>query len=170
MIDNFNIDIRKTFLALVVCLISIPLARFISPLAIVDGNQVFLAWLPLSMMYAVIFIFGRYAIAPLIISFAITNHIILPLTALQSVLLLFCQLFSVLVSCAIVRMLIGRTWRSGLTAKYMGTRIFWGAFFAPVLMKLTMYLVGVFFRIPAGLSLVISKGCRPCILLLIYKA
>ena len=67
MIDNFNIDIRKTFLALVVCLISIPLARFISPLAIVDGNQVFLAWLPLSMMYAVIFIFGRYAIAPLII-------------------------------------------------------------------------------------------------------
>ncbi|VEC81333.1 Uncharacterised protein [Raoultella ornithinolytica] len=81
------------------------------------------------MMYAVIFIFGRYAIAPLIISFAITNHIILPLTVLQSVLLLFCQLFSVLVSCAIVRMLIGRTWRSGLTAKHMGTRIFWGGFF-----------------------------------------
>ncbi len=129
MIDNFNINIRKTLLALVVCLISIPIARFISPLTIVDGNQVFLAWLPLSMMYAVIFIFGRYAIAPLIISFAITNHIILPLTVLQSVLLLFCQLFSVLVSCAIVRMLIGRTWRSGLTAKHMGTRIFWGGFF-----------------------------------------
>lgn len=152
MIDNFNINIRKTLLALVVCLISIPIARFISPLTIVDGNQVFLAWLPLSMMYAVIFIFGRYAIAPLIISFAITNHIILPLTVLQSVLLLFCQLFSVLVSCAIVRMLIGRTWRSGLTAKHMGTRIFWGGFFAPMLMKLTMYLVGVFFSFPLAIS------------------
>lgn len=67
-------------------------------------------------------------------------------------LLLFCQLFSVLVSCAIVRMLIGRTWRSGLTAKHMGTRIFWGGFFAPMLMKLTMYLVGVFFSFPLAIS------------------
>ncbi|MFK3706410.1 EAL domain-containing protein [Klebsiella sp. NPDC088457] len=152
MIGKFNINIRKTLLALIVCLITIPLARYISPQAIIDGNQVFLAWLPLSMMYAVIFIFGRNAVAPLIIAFAITNHLILSLTPVQAALLLFCQLFSVLVSCALVRMLIGARWRNGLTAKYMGTRIFWGGFFTPVLMKLTMYLVGVFFSFPLAIS------------------
>jgi hypothetical protein len=93
MIDNFNINIRKTLLALVVCLISIPLARFISPLTLVDGIR-FSCLVAVKRDVCVIFIFGRYAIAPLIVSFAITNHLILPLTALQSVLLLFCQLFS----------------------------------------------------------------------------
>lgn len=152
MMAKFNINIRKTLLALIVCLISIPLARFISPVAIVDGNEVFLAWLPLSMMYAVIFIFGRYAVAPLIIAFAITNHFILSVTPLQAVLILFCQLFSVLVSCLIVRALVGSRWRAGFSARLMGMRIFWGGFFAPILMKLTMYLVGVYFSFPLSIS------------------
>lgn len=73
MIDHFNIKIKKTLLALLVCFIAIPLSRFISPQTIIDGNQIYLAWLPLSLMYAVLFIFGRYAVAPLVIAFAITN-------------------------------------------------------------------------------------------------
>ena len=73
MIDNFNIRIKKTLLALLVCVIAIPLSRFISPQTIIDGNKIYLAWLPLSLMYPVLFIFGRYAIVPLIIAFAITN-------------------------------------------------------------------------------------------------
>lgn len=152
MIGKFNINIRKSLLALIVCLITIPLARFISPQALIDGNQIFLAWLPLSMMYAVIFIFGRYAVGPLIIAFAITNVWVIPLTIPQAAILLFCQLFSVLASCAVVRMLLGKTWRSGLTAKRMGIRIFWGGFFAPILMKVTMYLAGVFFSFPLVIS------------------
>ncbi|VED48079.1 MASE1 [Raoultella terrigena] len=150
MTGKFNINIRRSLLALIVCLITIPLARFISPQALIDGNQIFLAWLPLSMMYAVIFIFGRYAVGPLIIAFAITNAWIIPLTIPQAAILLFCQLFSVLASCAVVRMLLGKTWRSGLTTKRMGIRIFWGGFFAPILMKVTMYLAGVFFFFPTG--------------------
>jgi hypothetical protein len=76
MIDNFNINIKK--LTCVGRLFNRDSAsRFISPQTIIDGNQIYLAWLPLSVMYSVIFIFGRYAIAPLIIAFAITNHIIL---------------------------------------------------------------------------------------------
>ncbi|VUS27968.1 hypothetical protein SB6419_05451 [Klebsiella spallanzanii] len=103
MIDHLNIKIKKTLLALLVCFIAIPLSRFISPQTIIDGNQIYLAWLPMSLMYSVLFIFGRYAVAPLIIAFAITNIWIIDLTLAQSAILLFCQLFSVFVSCAIVR-------------------------------------------------------------------
>ncbi|STT04036.1 diguanylate cyclase/cyclic diguanylate phosphodiesterase [Klebsiella michiganensis] len=79
-------------------------------------------------MYSVLFIFGRYAVAPLIIAFAITNAWIIDLTLTQALILLFCQLFSVFLSCAIVRFQLGRRWRAGLTAKHMGARIFWGGF------------------------------------------
>lgn len=89
MIDHFNIKIKKTLLALLVCFIAIPLSRFISPQTIIDGNQIYLAWLPLSLMYAVLFIFGRYAVAPLVIAFAITNAWIIDLTFTQAVILLF---------------------------------------------------------------------------------
>ena len=126
MLDHLNIKIKKTLLALLVCFIAIPLSRFISPQTIIDGNQIYLAWLPLSLMYSVLFIFGRYAVAPLIIAFAITNAWIIDLTLTQALILLFCQLFSVFLSCAIVRFQLGRRWRAGLTAKHMGARIFWG--------------------------------------------
>ncbi|WP_200780835.1 EAL domain-containing protein [Klebsiella oxytoca] len=152
MIDHFNIKIKKTLLALLVCFIAIPLSRFISPQTIIDGNQIYLAWLPLSLMYAVLFIFGRYAVAPLVIAFAITNAWIIDLTFTQAVILLFCQLFSVFLSCAIVRYQLGRRWRAGLTAKHMGVRVFWGGFFAPILLKITMYLAGRFFSFPLAIS------------------
>jgi len=152
MIDHLNIKIKKTLLAFLVCLIAIPLSRFISPQTIIDGNQIYLAWLPLSLMYSVLFIFGRYAVAPLIIAFAITNAWIIDLTLAQALILLFCQLFSVFVSCAIVRFQLGRRWRAGLTAKHMGARIFWGGFFAPLLLKVTMYLAGRFFSFPLAIS------------------
>lgn len=152
MIDHLNIKIKKTLLALLVCLIAIPLSRFISPQTIIDGNQIYLAWLPLSLMYSVLFIFGRYAVAQLIIAFAITNAWIIDLTLAQALILLFCQLFSVFVSCAIVRFQLGRRWRAGLTAKHMGARIFWGGFFAPLLLKVTMYMAGRFFSFPLAIS------------------
>ncbi|CAH5643187.1 Cyclic di-GMP phosphodiesterase YfgF [Klebsiella oxytoca] len=152
MIDHLNIKIKKTLLAFLVCLIAIPLSRFISPQTIIDGNQIYLAWLPLSLMYSVLFIFGRYAVASLIIAFAITNAWIIDLTLAQALILLFCQLFSVFVSCAIVRFQLGRRWRAGLTAKHMGARIFWGGFFAPLLLKVIMYLAGRFFSFPLAIS------------------
>lgn len=104
-------------------------------------------------MYSVLFIFGRYAVAPLIIAFAITNAWIIDLTLAQALILLFCQLFSVFVSCAIVRFQLGRRWRAGLTAKHMGARIFWGGFFAPLLLKVTMYMAGRFFVSAGDLQL-----------------
>ena len=77
MLDKININIKKTLLAFIICLVAIPLARFISPQTIIDGNLIYIAWLPISVMFSVIFIFGRYAIAPLILAFAITNSVCL---------------------------------------------------------------------------------------------
>lgn len=153
MTDKFNIKVKKTLLALIVCLIFIPLSRLISPQAIIDGKQLYLAWLPLSVIYSAIFIFGRYAVIPLIVVFAITNTFIIDLSWDQAAILLFCQLFSVFVSCAIVRSLSGKRWRSGRPARrQIGRRIFWGGFFAPILLKLTMYLAGRFFAFPVAVS------------------
>lgn len=107
MLDKININIKKTLLAFIICLVAIPLARFISPQTIIDGNLIYIAWLPISVMFSVIFIFGRYAIAPLILAFAITNSFLIKLTLPQAFILLFCQLFAVFVSCAILRLLVG---------------------------------------------------------------
>lgn len=152
MIDHLNIKIKKTLLAVLICFIAIPLSRFISPQTLIDGNQIYLAWLPMSVMYSVLFIFGRYAVAPLIITFAVTNTWIIDLTLPQAAILLFCQLFSVFVACAIVRLQLGKRWRAGLTAKHMGGRVFWGGFFAPILLKITMYMAGHFFSFPLTIS------------------
>ncbi|EQB8710988.1 EAL domain-containing protein [Klebsiella aerogenes] len=153
MTDIFNIKVKKTLLALIVCLIFIPLSRLISPQTLIDGKQIYLAWLPLSVMYATICIFGRYAVAPLIVAFAITNTFVIDLTYTQAAILLFCQLFSVFFTFAIMRSLSGKKWRSGRPAKrHIGRRIFWGGFFAPILLKLTMYLAGRFFAFPLAVS------------------
>ncbi len=108
MTDIFNIKVKKTLLALIVCLIFIPLSRLISPQTLIDGKQIYLAWLPLSVMYATICIFGRYAVAPLIVAFAITNTFVIDLTYTQAAILLFCQLFSVFFTFAIMRSLSGK--------------------------------------------------------------
>lgn len=161
MVDKININIKKTLLAFIVCLVAIPLARFISPQTVIDGNLIYIAWLPISVMFSVIFIFGRYAIAPLILAFAITNCFLIKLTLPQALILLFCQLFAVFFSCAILRLMVGKRWRCGPTAKHMGARIFWGGFFAPVLLKLTMYLAGQYFAFP--LSITSYFGSMPLI-------
>ena len=93
MLDKININIKKTLLAFIICLVAIPLARFISPQTIIDGNLIYIAWLPISVMFSVIFIFGRYAIAPLILAFAITNSFLIKLTLPQAFILLCVFLF-----------------------------------------------------------------------------
>lgn len=57
--------------------------------------------------------------------------------------------------------MVGKRWRCGPTAKHMGARIFWGGFFAPVLLKLTMYLAGQYFAFP--LSITSYFGSMPLI-------
>ncbi len=64
MTDIFNIKVKKTLLALIVLFdFFIPLSRLISPQTLIDGKQIYLAWLPLSVMYATICIF--LAVTPL---------------------------------------------------------------------------------------------------------
>ena len=55
--DNIfpNLMNRKTYnnvkifmIALALCLIAVPVSRYLSPRAIVNGHDVYLAWLPLS--------------------------------------------------------------------------------------------------------------------------
>ncbi len=80
-------------IALALCLIAVPFSRYISPRAIVNGHDVYLAWLPLSVMLAVILLFGRRAIIPVLLSFTITNIFVVDLAPLQYAVLLFCQYF-----------------------------------------------------------------------------
>ncbi|ENY56461.1 hypothetical protein C210_19387, partial [Klebsiella pneumoniae subsp. pneumoniae KpMDU1] len=55
MLDKININIKKTLLAFIICLVAIPLARFISPQTIIDGNLIYIAWLPISVMFSCYF-------------------------------------------------------------------------------------------------------------------
>ncbi|HEX4503966.1 MAG TPA: EAL domain-containing protein [Scandinavium sp.] len=147
-----NSSAKKFLLALVLSLFSIPFARFLSPGTVIDGNAIYLAWLPLSVILSMMLLFGRHAVSPLIIAFAVTNAWLLPLPAPQSLVLLFCQLFAPMLSCGILYGILGKRWRFGLPNRHMGTRIFWACFFAPMVLKGTMYLAGRFLDFPLSVS------------------
>lgn len=144
--------IRKFALALLLCIIFIPVSRVLSPQAIIDNHDIYLAWLPMSVMLAMLLLFGRHAVLPLIIGFAATNSTYFELSLLQAALLLFCQLSAVFVICGVVRWRLGRRWRFGLPNWHMGERIFWLGFVAPVLLKGVMYLTGEYLAYPVAVS------------------
>ncbi|MGU3445900.1 EAL domain-containing protein [Enterobacteriaceae bacterium C34L] len=143
---------RKFFLALTLSLFSIPFARLLSPGTGIEGNNLYLAWLPLSVILSMLLLFGRHAVIPLILAFALTNIWLLPLPLPQSLVLLVCQLFAPVLACEVLRWRLGPRWRFGLSNGYMGWRIFWACFFAPLVMKGAMYLAGHFLHFPLSVS------------------
>lgn len=145
-------SLRIFAIASIICLLTLPLSRYISPRAIVNDNDIYLAWLPLSVMLAVILLFGRRAIAPIIVSTALINAWGLQLTLIQSLALLFCQVFSVLVVCGIMRWQLGRRWRFGVPNRNIGIQIFWLGFILPISIKLSMFLIGYLLHFPVMLS------------------
>ncbi|MDR2263398.1 MAG: EAL domain-containing protein [Enterobacter asburiae] len=145
-------------IALLLCLIAVPFSRYISPRAIVNGHDVYLAWLPLSVMLAVILLFGRRAIIPILLSFTATNIYNINLAPLQHLVLLFCQTFSVFAACGVIRLVLGKRWRHSVPNKYIGIRIFWLGFMVPIGIKLSMYLAGYLFDFPVTISTFFGEG------------
>lgn len=154
-LDN---NVKIFISALFICLLAIPFSRYISPRAVVDGYDVYLAWLPLSVMLAVTLLFGRRAIIPILLSLITTNLYYLPLTVFQHAVLLFCQTLPVFAACAVVRLLLGRRWRYNVPNKHIAVRLFWLCFIVPVGIKLLMYLAGYFFYFPVGISTFFGDG------------
>lgn len=134
--------LKKFILALIISLVMIPVSRYISPTAFYDSHPVYLAWLPLGVMIALIMLFGRHAVLPMALGFAFTNHWQLHLSPFNSLILLFCQLSAVCVSSFVLYTILGRRWRHGLAIHNIGLRIFWFGFITPVLAKVMMYLIG----------------------------
>lgn len=141
-------QVRKFCLALIMSLVAIPFSRYISPTAFYDGHSVYLAWLPLGVMIALIMLFGRHAIVPLAIGFTVTNYWQLHLSPFYSLTLLFCQLAAVCISCLILYSVLGRRWRHGNPIKNIWLHVFWLGFAAPVMGKVLMYLTGKIIAIP----------------------
>ena len=151
-----NVKIFITALAL--CLITVPFSRYLSPRAMVNGHDVYLAWLPLSVMLAVILLFGRRAVIPVLFSFIATNILSVSLAPLQHAVLLFCQTFSVFAVCGMMRLMLGKRWRYRVPNKYVGLRIFWLGFIVPIGIKLSMYLAGYLFDFPVTISTFFGEG------------
>lgn len=145
-------------IATALSLIAIPFSRYISPRAIVNENDVYLAWLPLSAMLAIVLLFGRRAIIPLLLSFSVTNAYYFDLAPLQSIVLLCCRTFSVFAACGVIRLMLGKRWRHSMPNKYIGIRILWLGFMVPVGIKLSMYLAGYLFDFPVTISSYFGEG------------
>lgn len=165
--DNILISLmnRKTYnnvkifiIALTLCLIAVPVSRYLSPRAIVNGHDVYLAWLPLSVMLAVILLFGRRAILPILLGFTVTNLFYINLAPLQYSVLLFCQTFALFAACGLLRLMLGKRWRHSIPNKHIGLRIFWLGFIVPFGIKLSMYMAGYLFDFPVTISTYFGEG------------
>lgn len=121
-------------------------------MALIHEGDTFLSWLPLSAMLAIIFIFGRRGVVPVILGFAVVNNWLMDLSVREAVLLLFCQIAPVLLACAVVRWRLGSRWRYNFPHENRVVRVFWLGFFAPVGIKFLMYISGVWFDYPISLS------------------
>ncbi|MCS2157090.1 MASE1 domain-containing protein [Scandinavium sp. H11S7] len=79
------------------------MARFLSPETVIDGNAIYLAWLPLCVILSMLLLFGRHAVLPLILAFTVTNTWFMSLPFRQHLVLVFCQLSKAL---ALIRWLL----------------------------------------------------------------
>ncbi|KUD24698.1 MASE1 domain-containing protein, partial [Salmonella enterica] len=109
MPDKCNVlkNIKIFLLAFCLTVPAILLSRLISPRATIDSSYIFLAWLPLCVMFSVLFLFGRRGVAPMVGGMMLTNEWNFHLPLPQAMVLLFCQTFPVLLVCAIVRWQLG---------------------------------------------------------------
>ena len=103
--------LKKFFVALVLLFLLLPVARFISPRAIVDQQTLYLAYLPISLMVAMLMLFGRHAIAPLVIVFAISCSLRYSLDAFQLGAFLLALIAPFILCAVICRPFQGRRWR-----------------------------------------------------------
>ncbi|WP_429054126.1 EAL domain-containing protein [Enterobacter sp. A4] len=151
-------NVKIFMIALALCLIAVPVSRYLSPRAIVNGHDVYLAWLPLSVMLAIILLFGRKAILPILLGFSVTNLFYVNLAPLQYSVLLFCQTFALFAACGLLRLTLGKRWRYSIPNKHIGLRIFWLGFIVPIGIKLSMYMAGYLFDFPVTISTFFGEG------------
>ncbi|MTD37704.1 EAL domain-containing protein [Erwinia sp. CPCC 100877] len=148
----FTPAIRKFSISLVLFLILLPLSRAVSPRAIIEGNDIFLAWMPLSAIIAMLCLFGRAAVPSLFIALLLFFPVKFHLNTVQLLVFIGCLMLPMLVACAALRMILGRRWRFSVPLTGLGVRLFWLSFFAPCAVKLCMYLSGRIIAFPPSLN------------------
>lgn len=141
-------SLQRTLLALGLSLFFIPLSHMISPRAIIDGYQLDLVWLPLSVTVALMLLFGRNAVVPIIAASLLLNYTEWRLSFIQNAALVMCQTLPLFLFCALLRFVLGKRWRFGVPNRWTGIRIFWLSFATPCLLKLMMFLVGAYLTFP----------------------
>lgn len=144
--------LSKFLLAGALFLLLLPLSRVISPQAVIDGSDIFLAWLPLSVMLAMLMLFGRSAVLPLIVSQFIFFSWLFNLSFWPLIAFIASIALPVLGSCGIARIMLGRRWRFSLSGPGIGIRLFWLSFFTPCAIKASMFFVGHLADFPPSLS------------------
>ena len=149
---NLINNIRIFALAIVLSIAAIQFSRLISPRTIVDSSDIYLSWLPLCVLLSMLLLFGRRAVLPIVLALYLTNHWNLHLPFAQGIVLLFCQMFAVLGTSALVRWHIGPRWRYGLPDRNIWRRVIWFGFVAPVGMKISMYLAGHYLDFPVAVN------------------
>ncbi|NUU68614.1 sensor domain-containing phosphodiesterase [Enterobacteriaceae bacterium BIT-l23] len=148
----FTPAIRKFAISLVLFLILLPLSRAVSPRAIIEGNDIFLVWMPLSAIIAMLYLFGRAAVPSLFIALLLFFPVKFHLSTVQLLVFIGCVTLPVLVACTALRIILGRAWRFAVPLTGLGVRLFWLGFFAPCSVKLCMYLAGKMLDFPPVLN------------------
>ncbi|NDJ56910.1 sensor domain-containing phosphodiesterase [Enterobacteriaceae bacterium 4M9] len=151
MMRHAFFSVRKSITAAVLLLPLLFLSRTLSPRAVIDGSEIFLTWMPLSVIMAILLIFGRLAVLPLFAILALYLTAIFQLSPLQIIAFILCLLVPTLAACALLRALLGPRWRYGLPGKGLGARLLWLGFITPCAIKFCMYFAGQLIVFPPQL-------------------
>ncbi|BDH44997.1 hypothetical protein TUM12370_10410 [Salmonella enterica subsp. enterica serovar Choleraesuis] len=158
--QGFGKTVRHFMLALVLFLVLIPISRAMSPQTMVDGQLVYLTWLPLGASLAMMLLFGRVAAGPMLIALGLFYHFNLGLELFHTIVLGACLSLPLLVMCAVLRWRLGRRWRYQLLHKDMGLRIICLGFIAPLVSKFLMVMVGHFVDYPSSVERYFGHGSQ----------
>lgn len=158
MTRNALFSVRKSITALLLLILLLPLSRLMSPKAVIDSGDIFLAWMPVSVMMAVILIFGRLAILPIIIVLVPFFFVVNSLYLLQLTVLILCIILPLVAGCALMRLTLGTRWRYGMPGKGMGVRLLVLGFITPCAIKFSMYFSSGWIDFPPGIIHYFGRG------------
>lgn len=152
MAFKFSSNLRKQITAFIVTLLFFPIARSISPHAVIYYENVHLAYLPVSLATAMILLFGRNVLIPLTAAYCI-SYLMIPFFTPSSAVAMTLSIVIPLAGCSwIVEIILGKRWRYNIGNKGIGVRLFWLGLIAPFWMKVMIVACGTLIDAPPTLE------------------
>ncbi|MGO2258081.1 MAG: EAL domain-containing protein [Hafnia alvei] len=142
---NTIIRLQEMIVPMLICIVLLPLSRELSPMANIQGNAIFLLYLPLALAISVVMLFGMKGFAPLFIVYTFYYSTLNIMSLTEAVVLSLCYGLPLWGSFCVMDRMVGVRWRcdiDSMTSRALGIRMFVFGLLYPLACKGMMLAFG----------------------------